>query len=226
MTADGHIVVSHDPSALRMAGVDALFRDVALAEVRTWDAGYGFVDVSGQRQFVARGYRFVTLEAVLAEFPGVPLNVDIKQSRPSMVSQVIALLRRTGSCERVTLASFHTNVMLTVRRNGYDGPTALSRAEVATLLATPGRLWRGIWRRLGGAGLAVQIPIGAAGLRLDTRSLVDKCHALDMRIDYWTINRPDQARRLLELGADGIMTDDPAALKPVFDELVSSRPIE
>jgi glycerophosphoryl diester phosphodiesterase len=40
---------------------------------------------------------------------------------------------------------------------------------------------------------------------------------MGIRVDFWTINDPAEARRLLELGADGIMTDDPAAIAPVFD---------
>ena len=48
--------------------------------------------------------------------------------------------------------------------------------------------------------------------------MLDRRHALDIRVDYWTINDPDEARKLLELGADGIMTDDPKAIAPVFRE--------
>jgi hypothetical protein len=35
-------------------------------------------------------------------------------------------------------------------------------------------------------------------------------------VDYWTIDDPVEAERLLKLGADGIMTDDPAAIAPVL----------
>ena len=41
------------------------------------------------------------------------------------------------------------------------------------------------------------------------------CHR-GLRVDFWTVNDPTTARRLLDLGADGIMTDDPAALAPLF----------
>ena len=226
MTADDHIVVTHDPSALRMAGVDARFSDATLAEVETWDAGYGYVDADGGRPFAGRDYRFVTFDRLLAEFPDIPLNVDIKQTRPALTAAMIDLLRRTGDCERVTLASFHTLVMLAVRRAGYEGPTALSRSEAATLLGMPGRLWRELWRRCGGVATAAQVPIRVGPVRLDHQRFIARCHAAGMRVDYWTINEPDEARRLLELGADGIMTDDPAAIKPVFDRLLdrSSEP--
>jgi len=43
---------------------------------------------------------------------------------------------------------------------------------------------------------------------------VDKCHALGLVVDYWTIDDPLEARRLVALGADGIMTNDPRRVAP------------
>lgn len=37
-----------------------------------------------------------------------------------------------------------------------------------------------------------------------------------MRVDFWTINCPVEAQRLLLAGADGIITDDPRTIAPVF----------
>jgi glycerophosphoryl diester phosphodiesterase len=41
-----------------------------------------------------------------------------------------------------------------------------------------------------------------------------KLHRIGLAVDFWTINDPDEARRLVALGADGIMTDDPARIVP------------
>src|SRR5579872_3898446 len=79
MTRDGHLVLSHDPTGARMAGVARAIRDATLAEVRGWDAGVGFVDEEGRRPFAGRGFRFATLEELLEEWAGVPVNVDAKQ---------------------------------------------------------------------------------------------------------------------------------------------------
>jgi glycerophosphoryl diester phosphodiesterase len=215
MTADGHIVVSHDPDGGRAAGVATAFRRATLAEVQSWDAGRGFVDDDGGRPFAGRGIRVPTLEQVLIEFPDTPLNVDIKQVRPSMVPRLIALLRRLRAEERVRLASFSLRPLASVRARDYAGETALSELEVRALLLTPMFLFR----RLPGTGTAVQIPDRAGALELGCPEIIDKCHRLGLRVDFWTIDDPARARELLRRGADGIMTDDPATIAPVFAAL-------
>lgn len=219
MTADGHIVVSHDPSAQRMCGVNAWFRRAMLGAVKSWDAGYGFLDTDGGRPHAGKGIRVPTLEEILVELPRVPLNVDIKQSEPVMVERLIALLRRTRNTDRVTLASFRTRTMRAVHRLGYEGATAMARFEVVSQLVLPGALWTRLWKTLGGVARAAQIPPRSGPVRLDTREHIARLHALDLRVDFWTINDPAEAQRLLALGADGIMTDDPGAIRPVFAAL-------
>ena len=219
MTVDGHVIVSHDPTAMRMAGVAARYASSTLAEVKSWDAGHGYVDADGHRPHAGKGIRIPTLEELLLEFPGVALNVDIKQATPPMVCSVLALLRRTRSVDRVTVASFSTRIILEVRRRGYEGRTALSFAEIASFLALSPRRWRAVWRRMGGLADSAQLPCRQNGISLDTSVRIQALHALGMRVDYWTINDPGKAKQLLERGADGIMTDDPARIRPVFDAL-------
>ena len=211
MTRDGVPVVSHDPTAQRMAGVAAAWKDVDLAEAKTFDMGARFVAGDGTR-FAGKGVTIPTFEEVLVELSGVRVNVDIKQREPSMVKTMLALIRRLKAEDRVTIASFHWSTLVAVRRRGYGGETALSRAEVMTLVAAPPQ----VWRRLPFLGGAAQVPEKAGPIVLAKRGFIDKCHDLGLRVDFWTIDDPVRATELLDLGADGIMTDDPAAIAPVF----------
>lgn len=214
MTRDGHVVVSHDPTAERMGGIPAAWRDIDLDEARRFDLGRGFVAPDGTRPFVGKGFRVPTFEEVLAELPEVVLNVDLKQAEPSLVKPTLALIRRRRAEHRVVLASFRFRTMWAVRRRGYDGDTALSQPEVAALLATP----RTLFGRTPLTGTCAQVPTAVGPLSLTRPAFLAKCHELGLRVDYWTINDPAEARRLLDLGADGIMTDDPRAIAPVFAE--------
>ncbi|MDB4962741.1 MAG: glycerophosphoryl diester phosphodiesterase [Myxococcales bacterium] len=210
LTRDGVLIVAHDDNAARMAAVPAAWAAIDLAEARRLDMGWGFVAPDGSRPFAGKGITVPTFEEVLAAFPTVRINVDIKGERA--LDATLELVERANAADRVTLASFATRTSVAVRRRGYRGETALSQGEVVTLLAMPALLWR----QLPLTGTAAQIPVNQGPIRFDRAPFIAKCHSLGLRVDFWTINDRQEAARLLELGADGIMTNDPAALKPLF----------
>lgn len=215
LTRDRHLLVAHDDTAQRMTGVAAPWSALDLADAQRLDAGWGFVAPDGARPFAGRGVGAPLLEAVLDAFPRLRLNVDIKRGGAA-IDAMLELVRREQAEERVTIASFHTGTLVAVRRRGYAGETGLSRGEIASLLAMPAVLWR----QLPFTGTAAQIPVRQGAIRFDRAPFIAKCHNLGLRVDFWTIDDPAEVERLLALGADGIMTNDPAAILPV----VRARP--
>lgn len=211
LTRDGHLIVAHDDSAQRMAGARAEWNQLDLVETRRFDVGWGFVAPDGSRPFAGHGIHVPLLEEVLDAFPRVRLNVDIKRDERA-IATMLDLVERRRAVERVTIASFKTAIAVTVRRRGYQGETALSQGEVASLLALPALAWR----QLPLTGSAAQVPVRQGPLRFDRPAFLAKCHSLGLRVDYWTVDDPAEAARLLELGADGIITNDPAALRSLF----------
>ena len=185
VTHDGVIVVSHDPDGARIFGEPARIADSSWAEVRAWG--------------------IPSLEEVVTTFSGVPINVDLKIDA---AAQAVALLRKLGAEDQVTLASFQSSTLRKVRALGYRGPTGLGRSEVARLLSLPAAAQRG---PLAPPGRAAQLPLSLA-----KPWIIRRCHALGLRVDYWTVNEPALATSLVALGADGIMTDDPATIVPAL----------
>jgi glycerophosphoryl diester phosphodiesterase len=210
-TADGHVVISHDPTGSRAARVPRAIRASTLAEVKGWDVGCG-PHVFRRRAAPHERFTMPTLEEALEALPGVPFNVDIKQHDERTADAVVASVARCRAEERVLLTSFDARTVQRVRRLRYRGPTGLAQAEVVRLLALP----LPVLRRVALAGRAAQIPVRVGPLRLDRASLVAKAHRLGIEVHYWTINDPSEARRLFALGADAVMTDDPAAIAPVL----------
>lgn len=197
-TRDGAIVVHHDATGRRTAGVDRAVADTDLEDVRRWDVG--------------RGLRVPLLSELLDACPGVTVNVDIKAHSKRAAGLVVDLVRARGDAARVTLTSVDDAVVRHVHALGYEGQIGLGRAAALLVLATP----RAVLATLRGRGLlvgdALQIPWRFKGVRFDHARLVGRGHAAGLRVDYWTVNDPDVARRLVALGADGIMTDDPRAV--------------
>ncbi|HEY0192260.1 MAG TPA: glycerophosphodiester phosphodiesterase [Kofleriaceae bacterium] len=210
LTRDDQLLVVHDDTAQRTCGVSRAWRELDLADAQRLDAGWGFVAADGTRPFAGRGISAPSFADVLDAFPGLRINVDLKGDRA--VELMLALLRSKRAEDRVTLASFQLRTLMQIRRRGFGGETALSQPEVASLIAVPAMLWR----QLPLTGSAAQLPTHAGRVRLDRASFIAKCHSIGLRVDFWTIDDPAEARRLIELGADGIMTNDPAAVRSVF----------
>src|SRR5262249_48415080 len=111
-TQDGAVVISHDPDGTRAAGVPRRICESSLAEVRGWDAGFGFVAGGGGGALGRRGLRLPLLEEVLEVFPGVPLNIDLKAP---IAEAAVWRVRRHLAEDRVCLASFEAGTMRRVR---------------------------------------------------------------------------------------------------------------
>lgn len=219
MTADGHIVVSHDAVGTRCAGVDRAIHESTLAEVKAWslqvcDGADTARPAAGEAE--ARAIRVPTLAEVLEAFPEVPLNIDVKSGRAGVVEALLRCLRSHGAERRVLLTSFAQTTLSRIQAADYPGPTGLARWDAVQALLLPEALL-GLRRP---PGQRLQIPCAAAGLRLDVRSHIERAHRHGYFVDYWVVDDPDEAERLLDMGADGIVTDRLDLLSSLFQRHV------
>ena len=206
-TADGHFVVAHDPDGERMAGATEHIRAIPLEQVRRWRLVYGVRD--GDRET----YTVPTLNEVLEAFPGVPMSIDLKPDDPAAVPPLLDVVARHGAEDQITLASFSTRVVHRIRQLAYPGRTTLSKLEVGLLRFLPAALAKR-WV----SGDAAHIPVRHGAVRLDGHRFIARCRSLGLRVEYWVVDDPQEARRLLDAGATGVMSDDPASIAPVFGE--------
>ena len=51
-----------------------------------------------------------------------------------------------------------------------------------------------------------------------TAALVSEAHTEGLRVVVWTVNKPDDMARMIELGVDGIISDRPDLLRQVAGE--------
>jgi glycerophosphoryl diester phosphodiesterase len=67
--------------------------------------------------------------------------------------------------------------------------------------------------RFGLCARKVEFPRGVSGLglsrRLVTPAVVKRVHDRGLKLFVWTVNRPDEMRRLRDWGVDGLITDQP-----------------
>ena len=228
-TADGHLVVSHDPTVDRTTDGSGNFADLTLAEVRKLDNAYWWApgaDVTPGLE--PDGYPFrgrapadhdfgvATLEEVLDEFPGVVLNLDIKQTAPEVAPYEEALatmLKAYGRQDDVIVASFLDRATDAFSSFAPDIPTSAGTAAVAAFFQAvkagedPPLMHH----------VALQVPATHVGMTLVDQSFVDAAHRAGLVVHVWTIEEETEMQRLCDLGVDGIITDVPTVLVEVLN---------
>ena len=213
-TADGEIVVLHDPTLERTTDGGGPVAALTFAELQHLDAGFRFSPDGGRTfPFRGQGIRVPRLAELCREFASVPLNIEIKQETPSIVGAVVELLRRAGAT--VVLAAEHDTIMEAIRRVAPEIPTSLAAGEVAAFI---GALQQGTAPVLPPGAVALQIPPRFGDIELVTRETLAAAHGLGAEVHVWTINEPDEMRRLLALGCDGIMSDFPGRARAIVDQ--------
>jgi glycerophosphoryl diester phosphodiesterase len=214
-TADGQVVVIHDDTVDRTTDGSGAVARLTLTELRRLDAGYGFAGPDGGHPMRGRGITVPTLLEVLDEFPGTPLNIEIKQGDPPAIEHIVGLLVRHGARERVLVATAEDDIMATLRPACARAsiPTNFAAGEVAEFV---GRVSEGRMDGYRPAGTCLQIPPAWRGIPLITAQSIDAAHAIGVEVHAWTINDRAEMTRLLALGVDGIMSDFPALARDVI----------
>ncbi|WP_207456970.1 glycerophosphodiester phosphodiesterase family protein [Herbiconiux sp. SYSU D00978] len=190
-TKDGVVVVAHDPDLQRVAGRALTIEDLTLVELQAVDLG--------------QGQTFPTLAEVLAAFPGIRFNIDVKSAAAArLVGDVV---HRADAAERVLLTSFSERRRRRALRDAPGVATSASAPLFAVALfavvlgLTP--LARLALRRV----QAVQIPPRAAGIDTAAPRVLRGLHRAGVEVHIWTVNDPRDMRRLLDAGVDGLVTD-------------------
>ena len=173
-----------------------------------------------------------TLEELITTFPNNRINVEIKQEGEKgmeCMREILRLLEKHNAWDRVVLASFHNDIYAEYQRLQKAGEVP------ETFMCSPGLGNAALFYVLQLLNLDVfytedtcvfQLPTeydisaGPIELTIDlaTKHLIDTAHKHNLSVHYWTINDRDEMRMLIELGADGIMSDYPHRLAEVYAE--------
>jgi glycerophosphoryl diester phosphodiesterase len=216
MTRDRQIVVIHDATVDRTTNGSGAVSEMSLDELRGFDAGHNFSPDGGPtRPYRGRGVRVPTFEEVLEEFPGVPVNIEIKAGTPGIEEMVLGVLREADALGRALVVSTPHAIVKRFRKvSGGHVSTGASRWEIGVFYFASRLL---LERLIRPAYDALQVPPRHRGIPVVTPRFIRAAHARGVRVDVWTINQADEMRRLLDLGVDVIMTDRPGTLAGVLD---------
>ena len=164
-----------------------------------------------------------TLEELMVCFPDSRINVEIKQEGDlglRCLEEVLHLLEIHDAWDRVVLASFHEEIYDEFQRLQVSGEVPENfmcspAYDTATEFYILQLLVADVF--FDDQMTVFQLPMEEYGFDLATSGMVNAAHKHNMAVHYWTINDPEDMKHLIEIGADGIMTDYPHRLKEVYD---------
>lgn len=202
LTKDGVLILHHDGTLDRITNMKGPIAGKTWAELQQADSGYHTV-INGQ-SFRGKGIRIARLEQAFTQFPQRRWVIEIKNDNEAASTRLCNLISQFNETEKVIVASFHDGAMKTFRKACPKVATAYSGDEVRLfLIASHLRLSRFVRS----PGLALQIPTQAAGFDLTNEHFVRTAKSRGLKVQYWTINDPEEMGTLMKAGADGIMTD-------------------
>jgi glycerophosphoryl diester phosphodiesterase len=201
VTADGVLVVFHDPTLERVTDRTGRIDTLPWSEVSTARIG--------GREPILR------LEDLLGAWPDIRFNLDIKAA--GVLAPLVRLVHRLKIADRICLGSFSDARIAAARR--LFGPavcTALGPRGVAALrLSSYSPRAAGLVRIQ--AGVA-QVPLQLGGRALVDERFLAAAHARDLQVHVWTVDTEEETTAMLDLGVDGVMTDRPAMLKELLEK--------
>jgi glycerophosphoryl diester phosphodiesterase len=213
-TADGQLVVLHDPTVDRTTDGSGAVATLALADVRKLDAGYRFT-TDGGRTFPYRGggIAIPTLDEVLTTLPDASLSIEIKPPAAPLARPLCAALQAAAATGRVTVGSFDGAGLERFRDVCPGVATGAAPFEVGRFATAVALAFVPLPRL---AAVVLQLPERYRGVPVLTPRVVAAAHAHGVPVHAWVIDDADDMRRLLALGVDGIVTDRPDVLLGVL----------
>jgi glycerophosphoryl diester phosphodiesterase len=202
ITRDAQVIAIHDFTLDRTTSGKGQVHLLSLDQIRALDAGAWFGD-RGAGSF--SGERVPTLAEILnfAEAHDLIFYLEIKSGPAWGVEHaVVAALRDQNASARIVILSFDPSTLDSVHRLDSTMMTGFLCEHPSSDLVE--RTVRAGARQL------------VAGGDLITPAVVDKAHHAGLQVVAWTINEPEQMRRLIAAGVDGIITDYPDRLLSVL----------
>ncbi|QFG19851.1 glycerophosphodiester phosphodiesterase [Actinomadura sp. WMMB 499] len=205
-TADGVVVAFHDRTLDRVTDRTGTVSRLPYSEVA--------------RARIEGTEPIPRLEDVLGAWPEARVNIDLKDA--PVIGPLAEVLHRTNAWHRVCLTSFSTRRLAQMRARlplytDRDVCTALGPRGVMALRAKSYGGPTAKLVRLAATGVAcAQVPYGLGPLPFVTEAFVATAHRLGLQVHAWTVNEEAAMERLLDLGVDGIMTDELTTLRHVL----------
>lgn len=192
MTKDGVVVVTHDTNLKRCTGTDVNVYDITWEELQKLDAGSWFSEEFAET-------RIPSLDEAIKLCKGkIRLNIEIKQNghSPALEAETARIIRENGFADECSVTSLDYGSLEKIKE-------AAPEIRTGYILAL-------------GVGEYYDLPAAdyfSVEATFVTAGMVEAIHARGKTISAWTIDRKEDAERMLKLGVDDLITGKPEMVR-------------
>lgn len=194
-TKDGVIVVMHDSNLKRTTGVNKNIWNVTYDEIKDLDAGSWFDESFSD-------VRIPTLEEVLKLAKGkIKLNIELKPTghEVNFEEKVINLIRENEFQEECIVCSLKYDTIARVKKIDPEIKTAYVVIVV----------YSDFWKASAADAFSIEYSFV-------NKSMVNNVKNAGKDIYVWTVNNEKGLQKMIEMGVDGIITDNPLVAKELL----------
>lgn len=196
LTRDGVIVITHDENIKRVSDGEGMVKDMTYEELLTYDFG-------SWKDERFKGEKIPTLSELLDLIEGTDmvLNIEIKMGftmYPGIEEKTLAMVTERGLLDRVIFSSFNHYSMAKVKQLN-------PLAKVAPLYS------EGIFEPFNYAKTFEAYAIHPSKAVI-FKPIVEGCHQLKIKVNVWTVDEIETAKKLEEMGVDAVITNKPLEL--------------
>ena len=185
-TKDGKIITFHDANIKRITGSNITINRSSLSDIRM--------------RRLPKNETIPTIDEVLEELPDSYFNMDLKVS--NMEEKVLKKIKLHNALDRICLGSFNSK---TIKKINVLEPKIITSMGLAQVVKYK-------FFNIKSNSKLIQIPISWNGIKVITKRFIEKLHNDNFKVHVWTINKEKEMQRLIDMGVDGIMTDNAIGL--------------
>ena len=194
-TADGVVVLLHDADLMRVASVNRKLSDLNYPELSDIDVGSWFAP-----EFSSE--RIPTLQEAIDLARGrIKLNIELKYTwpDPTLTEKVVNIIRQNEFSSDCVVSSLNFSAVTEIKQSF---PELITGFIVLQAVGNLSRME------------ADFLSISAARA---TPRLVRGVHRRGEKVHVWTVNDPNNALSMIEMGVDNIITDEPAEIRSLLE---------
>jgi glycerophosphoryl diester phosphodiesterase len=185
LSKDSEIVVMHDNNTLRTTGHNAEVRDMTLKELKSLDCG--------------EGEQIPTLLEVIEIAKG-KIGLQIEVCAGGMAEQLVSVLRDNDLIQSSIISSFQYKELLNIQKLEPNLKLAFLWLEV---IVSPEMIKKFTQKAIRKNLYAVHPPYKTIDI-----DYLNFAHKNNLKVNIWTVNSKEAMKKFIQMGVDGIITDN------------------